>query len=190
LLNPQRNGELSVGQYEKMFRQALGVKQLSVLEHGHLEGDDTDGHVDTLVRFTPNNGLVIQSCYNRTSDSHFEGLSRLVDECRTRLPQHDIFELPLPRVLNEVGERLPASYANYLINNGQILCPTYGEPEDSIALQIIAKANPKYDIVAIDSLPLIQQFGSVHCISMQVPKGTLKPNFLALLSQDVTIYDK
>lgn len=190
LLNPQRNGDLSLNQYEQVFRQALGAKKLAVLEHGHLEGDDTDGHIDTLVRFTPNKGLVIQSCYNRKDDDHFNDLSQLVGECRKRLPQHQIFELPLPCIFNKVGERLPASYANYLIINGQILCPIYGVPEDLVALQIIASAHPKHNIIAIDSLPLIQQFGSVHCISMQVPKGTLKTQVLKLLSQGVTIYDK
>lgn len=190
LLNPQRNGEFSINQYEQVFRQALGAEQLTILEHGHLEGDDTDGHIDTLVRFTPNKGLVIQSCYNRKDDSHFEELSLLVKECGKRLPEHEIFELPLPYIFNEVGERLPASYANYLINNDQILCPTYGEREDSIALNMIANAHPQHKIIPIDSLPLIQQFGSVHCISMQVPKGTLKTEVLKLLSRGVTIYDK
>lgn len=189
LLNPQRNGNFSIDQYEQAFRQALGAKQFIVLDNGHLEGDDTDGHIDTLVRFTPYKGLVIQSCYNRKNDNHFAGLSKLVSECRNRFLEHEIFELPLPKIFNEVGERLPASYANYLINNKQILCPTYGEPEDAVSLQIIAKAHPKHDIVAIDCLPLIQQFGSVHCISMQVPKGTLKLKILELLSQGVTIYD-
>ncbi|GAA0859574.1 agmatine deiminase family protein [Aliiglaciecola litoralis] len=188
LANPQRNGEMSLQEYEQTFKSVLGATKVTCLEHGHLEGDDTDGHIDTLVRYTPSQGLVIQSCYNRPTDSHFAGLSSLVEECRAALPEHRIFELPLPYLENDEGERLPASYANYLINNEQILCPTYRVPEDDIALQIIGRAYPDKKIVAIDSFPLVQQFGSVHCISMQVPKQTLKPEVVAAFKQHVTVW--
>lgn len=189
LLNPERNKQMVISDYAETFKTVLGAKQLISLSYGHLEGDDTDAHIDTLVRFTPDRGLVIQSCYNRPDDSHFEGLSAMVDECRLKMPEHAIFELPLPKIVNQVGERLPASYANYLINNEQILCPVYGEKEDDIALEIIAEAHPQHRIVAINALPLIQQFGSVHCISMQVPKGTLKAEVMFLFSEGIAIYD-
>lgn len=188
LLNPQRNGALSLPEYEQLFKASLGATAVSCFEQGHLEGDDTDGHIDTLVRYTPNQGLVVQSCFNRPDDSHYAGLTGLVNECKIALPEHQIFELPLPYIENELGERLPASYANYLINNEQILCPTYRAPEDAIALQIIASAYPTKRIVAIDSFPLIQQFGSVHCISMQVPKGTLKPEVVAAFTDHVSVW--
>lgn len=176
LQNPERNGDMTLAAYQSAFAQHLGASQISILENGHLEGDDTDGHIDTLVRFTPNNGVVIQSCFNRPDDSHFEGLNSLVDEVKALFPAHQIFELPLPCIHNKVGERLPASYANYLINNQQVLCPIYRQPEDELALTIIGEAYPDYQIIPIDSLPLVQQFGSVHCLSMQVPVGTLKTN--------------
>ncbi|WJG09813.1 agmatine deiminase family protein [Aliiglaciecola sp. LCG003] len=188
LTNPLRNGTLSLSGYEEQFKQILGATQVSILGKGHLEGDDTDGHIDTLARYTPTQGLVIQSCFNRPDDSHFVGLSDLVAECRHALPNHTIFELPLPHIVSEDGERLPASYANYLINNQQILCPIYQQPEDDLALTIIQQAYPDYTIVAIDSLPLVQQFGSVHCISMQVPKGTLLPEVLSQVAQHPVIF--
>ncbi|MDN4500782.1 agmatine deiminase family protein [Alteromonadaceae bacterium BrNp21-10] len=188
LQNPERNGDFSLAEYQQLFTDALGASRVSIFHEGHLEGDDTDGHIDTLVRFTPNNGLVIQACENRPDDSHYAGLHALVEECRQVFPEHQLFLLPLPSIFNDDGERLPASYANYLINNQQVLCPIYQQPEDQQALEILAKAYPQHHIVAIDGLPLVQQFGSVHCISMQVPVGTLKANVIQQLQQGVSVY--
>lgn len=188
LTNPERNGPMSLSDYRDLFADILGATAFSVLKNGHLEGDDTDGHIDTLVRFTPGKGLVIQSAFNRPDDSHFKGLKALVEECRSGFPEHAIFELPLPEIYNEEGDRLPASYANYLINNQQILCPVYGQPEDQLALEVIGKAHPSYKIVAVNSASLVQQFGSIHCISMQIPKGTLTGQTLSKLAQGVHIH--
>ena len=186
LSNPKRNGSLSLDKYREIFTQHLGASQVSIFQHGHLEGDDTDGHIDTLVRFTPNQGLVIQSAFNRPNDAHFAGLAALVAECRTALPEHQIFELPLPEIYNPEGDRLPASYANYLICNQQVLCPVYQQPEDQLALQIMQQAYPDFSIVAINCLPLVQQFGSLHCISMQVPCNTFKTEISARLKTGVS----
>ncbi|GAA0355015.1 agmatine deiminase family protein [Bowmanella denitrificans] len=188
LLNPERNGAMSLDQYQAQFKEYLGASRVSIFEHGHLEGDDTDGHIDTLVRFTPDKGLVIQSCFNRPQDAHFDGLQALVDECRTALPDHQVFELPLPEIYSAEGDRLPASYANYLINNQQVLCPIYGQPEDKVALEVLTKAYPAHNIVALDCAVLVQQYGSLHCISMQVPQGTLKDDVMAQLRKGVTVY--
>ena len=173
LSNPERNGDMTMSQYRGVFKVALGAKSVNIFQQGHLEGDDTDGHIDTLVRFTPDDGLVVQSAFNAPQDSHYQGLAALVAECKVALPEHQIFELPLPHVVNAQGERLPASYANYLINNKQILCPIYQQPEDDLAMDVMAKAYPGHTIVPINCLPLVQQFGSLHCISMQVPVSTL-----------------
>ena len=188
LTNPERNGDMSLDQYKALFSDAIGADKVTILANGHLEGDDTDGHIDTLVRFTPDNGLVIQSCFNRPEDSHFEGLSALVEECRTSLEGHQIFELPLPMIKNSKDERLPASYANYLICNQHIIWPSYQQPEDALARKVLQKAYPDFTLVAIDALPLIQQFGSIHCISMQVPMGTLKPTVVEQLNSGITHY--
>lgn len=189
LTNQLRNGEFGIQAYQKAFSEQLGAKNVSVLKNGHLEGDDTDGHIDTIVRYTPEQGLVIQSCFNAPQDPHFEGLSALVKECRNTFPEHQIYELPLPRVYNQEGERLPASYANYLINNQQVICPVYQEPEDQLALEVLANAYPNHTITPINSRPLVQQFGSIHCISMQVPKGVLKTDVVNLFSRGVTVYE-
>lgn len=189
LTNPQRNGDKSIVSYQQDFAQFLGAKQSIILQNGHLEGDDTDGHIDTLVRFTPDKGLVIQSAFNRPDDSHFDGLDALVKECRQVLPTHQIFELPLPHILNSQGDRLPASYANFLISNQHILCPIYQQEEDKLAMQMMQSAYPEFTIVPINCLPLVQQFGSLHCISMQIPCGILKPEILQSLANGVSVYE-
>jgi agmatine deiminase len=186
LRNPKRNGDLSLDSYRDIFSQYLGASQVSIFEHGHLEGDDTDGHIDTLVRFTPDKGVVIQSAFNRPQDHHFAGLAALVAECKAALPEHKIFELPLPEIVNPEGDRLPASYANYLISNQHVLCPVYQQPEDLLAMDIMQTAYPDFTIVPINCLPLVQQFGSLHCISMQVPEQTLKPEIIKQLSTGVS----
>ncbi|MGJ8679815.1 agmatine deiminase family protein [Paraglaciecola sp.] len=188
LLNPKRNDGIQLSEYNKIFAEYLGASQNIFLKHGHLEGDDTDGHIDTLVRFTPNNGLVVQSAFNRPNDTHHSGLAALVSECQKAFPNHKIFELPLPCIKNIEQDRLPASYANFLISNQQVLFPIYHQPEDVLAMDIMKQAFPKHKIVPIDCLPLIQQFGSLHCISMQVPSGTLKPTVLAQFAKGITQY--
>lgn len=186
LSNPKRNGDMPLSQYTDLFSQYLGAKKVSIFVNGHLEGDDTDGHIDTLVRFTPDQGLVIQSAFNRPDDGHFTGLAALVKECRLAMPEHQIFELPLPDIYNAEGDRLPASYANYLISNQQILCPIYQQPEDQLAMDIMQQAYPNYKIVPINCLPLVQQYGSLHCISMQIPTDTLTVSTLRLLQAGVS----
>ncbi|TDF35148.1 agmatine deiminase family protein [Alteromonadaceae bacterium M269] len=186
LYNPERNGSLDYDNYQQEFQSMLGAELFTVLQHGELEGDDTDGHIDTLVRFTPDQGLVIQSAFNRLEDSHFEDLTALVAECREQFPQHKIYELPLPLVHNKDGERLPASYANFLISNQHVFCPVYNQPEDKEALNVIQQAFPSYKVVAIDCLAIVQQFGSLHCITMQVPTGTLKQEVLEQMNQGIT----
>jgi len=189
LTNPKRNGDKSLVSYQQDFALFLGAKQSIILQNGHLEGDDTDGHIDTLVRFTPDNGLVIQSAFNRPDDSHFLGLAALVKECQQDFPTHQIFELPLPHIVNSQGDRLPASYANFLISNQHILCPIYQQKEDQLAMQVIQNAYPRFTIVPINCLPLVQQFGSLHCISMQIPCGILKPDILQSCANGVYVYE-
>jgi agmatine deiminase len=189
LNNPKRNGDKPIVAYQQDFEQFLGAKQSIILQNGHLEGDDTDGHIDTLVRFTPDNGLVIQSAFNRPDDSHFGGLAALVKECQQTLPAHKIFELPLPLIINSQGDRLPASYANFLISNQYILCPIYQQTEDKLALKVMQNAYPEFTIVPINCLPLVQQFGSLHCISMQIPCGILKPDVLHSFANGVCVYE-
>ena len=189
LSNPERNGEWDEQRHIELFSQTLGATKVTILQHGHLEGDDTDGHIDTLVRFTPDASVVIQSCFNRPDDAHFVGLNALVDECDILLKPSAIFELPLPHIVNEANERLPASYANYLISNDHIFAPVYGEPEDAQALDVLHKAYPDFQVVPIDCRTLVQQFGSLHCITMQVPCGTLKSDVIKLAQSGISVYE-
>lgn len=188
LSNPQRNGSMSSEQYQETFQKYLGASTTTLFKNGHLEGDDTDAHIDTLVRFTPRNDLVIQACNNRPEDPHFTGLQALVSECHAHFPHATIFELPLPNIFNEAGERLPASYANFLLNNGQVLLPYYGVEEDEIALSVLKEAFPGFSIKPINCQTLLQQFGSLHCITMQIPQGTFREEIVAQLNNGVSIY--
>ena len=187
LFNPKRNGHMSEEEYNALFAQYLGAKKVTIFNHGHLEGDDTDGHIDTLARFTPLMGIVLQGADNRPHDPHFAELFKLQYEVSQALPQHKIYSLPLPYVVNENGDRLPASYANFLILNQHILFPIYQQPEDQGALLMIQQAYPNYIILPVNCLSLVQQNGSLHCITMQVPCNTLKAEIIAKAMQGVSI---
>ena len=188
LQNPKRNGNMTLEAYDDTFKAMLGCNKVTIFHQGHLEGDDTDGHIDTLVRFTPDNGLVIQAADNRPDDGHFDGLTALCDECAAALPEHQQFRLPLPEIFNEDGDRLPASYANFLISNNAVLLPVYNQPEDEAAIAVAKAAYPKHKIVPVNCASLVRQYGSLHCISMQVPKHTLTSSVLARFKEGVTIY--
>lgn len=188
LLNPKRNQTMTLDEYKSLFSEALGARQTTIFTQGHLIGDDTDGHIDTLVRFTPQQGVVIQACDNRPQDPHFAGLQALCEQVAEALPEHTQYRLPLPHMVNAENERLPASYANFLICNESVLVPVYGQPEDEAALAVMAQAFTGHKIVPVDCAALIQQFGSLHCISMQVPQGTLTDAVRAQLQQGVTLY--
>lgn len=189
LLNPERNGDKTLESYQQDLTRYLGATRTIILEHGHLEGDDTDGHIDTLVRFTPDHNLVMQGAINKPDDDHFDGLQAMQHECAAHFPNARIFSLPLPEIFAQTGERLPASYANYLIANGAVFAPVYQEPEDQTALEILKRAYPGFTVVPVNCQPLIQQYGSLHCISMQIPTGTLKPDILQQCKHGVSIYE-
>ncbi|MFC0677751.1 agmatine/peptidylarginine deiminase [Lysobacter korlensis] len=144
------------------------------LDHGYLEGDDTDAHVDTLARFASADSIVYQGC-DDPGDSHYEELRNMAQELaalRTREGQpYRLFELPWARPILDDGRRLAASYANFLIVNGAVLMPAYGDEADSAAQAVLAQAFPDREIVAVPCRPLIWQNGSLHCITMQLPAG-------------------
>lgn len=176
LLNPNRNPELSREKIEFELNQRLGSKKVLWLKHGYLAGDDTDSHIDTLARLAPNNTITYVQCSDE-NDEHFDELNKMEQELQALRNcdglAFNLIPLPIPTAcFNQEGERLPATYANFLIINGAVLFPTYRQAEtDKLALTQIHKAFPQHDIIAVDCLPLIQQFGSLHCISMQLPHG-------------------
>jgi len=146
------------------------------LDHGYLEGDDTDAHIDTLARFAPDDAIVFQACDDATDPHHAE-LQAMADEIaalRTRTGQpYRLFPLPWAQPILDDGRRLAASYANYLILDGAVLIPAYGDVADDAAAAVLAQAYPGREIVQVPCRPLIWQNGSLHCITMQLPEGLL-----------------
>ena len=182
LYHKARNPDFDQNDYQAFFNRTLGARHTTILEHGHLENDDTDGHIDTLARFTLDNGIVYQGAENRRADSHFTGLSDMVEELQAAFPNATLHPLPLPMIMykedNGVSTRLPASYANYLIFNDMILAPIYAAPEDQAAIEVLKHAYPHHQIIPVNCTTLVKQYGSLHCITMQVPQGTLKPEYI------------
>lgn len=177
LLEKNRNPQLSREELETFLREAFGVEQVLWLDHGHLSGDDTDSHIDTLARFAPGNTIVYQGCDNQ-EDEHYLELKRMVAqlrEFRTIDEQpYRLLPLPLPQpIIAEEGYRLPATYANFLIINNAVLVPTYNDPADQAALEIIGTSFPDRHIIGIDCRALVLQHGSLHCVTMQIPKGVM-----------------
>jgi agmatine/peptidylarginine deiminase len=144
------------------------------LDHGALEGDDTDAHIDTLARFAPDDAIVFQACDDE-ADSHHADLKAMADEIaalRTRDGKpYRLFPLPWAQPIVDEGRRLAASYANFLIVNGAVLMPAYGDAADDAAAAVLAQAFPDREIVQVPCRPLIWQNGSLHCITMQLPQG-------------------
>ncbi|WP_255860747.1 agmatine deiminase family protein [Bacterioplanoides sp. SCSIO 12839] len=171
LLNPNRNPGLSKEQIEDKLKQELGFSRILWLEHGHLEGDDTDAHIDTLARFCSANSIAY--CQASPSDDHFESLNAMEQELRQLRTQdgepYQLIPLPLPSAqYNDDGDRLPATYANFLVINDAVLLPIYGVNEDQLAVEQIANAFPNRKIYPINCRPVIEQFGSLHCLTMQI----------------------
>lgn len=146
------------------------------LDHGYLEGDDTDAHVDTLARFAAQDAIVYQACDDPT-DSHHGELQAMAAELaalRTRDGRpYRLFPLPWAQPVVDGGRRLAASYANFLIINGAVLMPAYDDPADTLAGAVLAAAFPGREIVPVPCRSLIWQNGSLHCITMQLPQGVV-----------------
>ncbi|GAA4800963.1 agmatine deiminase family protein [Lysobacter hankyongensis] len=165
-------------------REQLGAKlagwlaqdRVLWLERGYLEGDDTDAHIDTLARFAAPDAIVYQAC-DDIADTHYDELQAMAAELsqlRTREGKpYRLFALPWSRPIFDDGRRLAASYANFLIVNGAVLMPSYGDVADARAQEVMAEAFPGRAIVPVPCRPLIWQNGSLHCITMQVPAGAL-----------------
>ena len=174
LLSPNRNGPVTREDVERVLRDALGASRVLWLRNGALEGDDTDSHVDTLARFLPG-GVIAYTACDRQADSHFAPLAAMESELR-ELRQTDgepyrLVPLPIPETIrDEDGQRLPATYANFLILNGAIILPVYADAHyDSLAIERLRDAAPGFEIVTVDCRELIRQHGSLHCATMQIP---------------------
>ena len=179
LLAPHRNQPLTQADIEKRLLSFLHAERILWLDHGYLAGDDTDSHIDTLARFCPNDTIAYVQCTD-TEDEHYTELHLMEEQLRTFQTlsgePYTLVPLPMaPKRFDEEGNRLPATYANFLVINKAVLMPTYGDYElDRQAHDQLAKAFPKHEIVDIDSQTLILQHGSLHCSAMQFPVGALK----------------
>ena len=173
----QRHPEQSREEMSQLLRDKLAAQRVLWLEHGYLQGDDTDAHIDTLARFAPDDAIVFQAC-DDASDTHYGELARMRDELaalRTLTGEpYRLHALPWAKPILDDGRRLAASYANYLIVDGAVLVPAYDDPADAEAVRVIGAAHPGREIVPIPCRPLIWQNGSLHCMTMQLPRGTLR----------------
>ena len=178
LLSPNRNPQLDTSEIEQGLASLLGARRVLWLNHGFLAGDDTDSHIDTLARICPDNVIAYTAC-DDPRDEHYQELKLMEAELQAfRAPDgspYHLIPLPWPKArFDEQAHRLPATYANFLVINGAVLIPTYRDREkDDLALEAVGRAFPGREIIGIDCLPLIEQHGSLHCITMQLPQGVL-----------------
>lgn len=174
LMAPHRNQPLTKEQIDLRLREMLGAERIVWLDHGQLIGDDTDGHIDTIVRPCARDTLLYIKCDNPDDEQYddFKALEEQLRELKTTEGEpYKLMSLPFPDPIFYDGERLPATYANFLIINGAVLVPTYRQPEkDAMAIETLQKAFPDREMVPIDSTIITRQHGSIHCCTMQFPK--------------------
>ncbi len=173
LFNPNRNPQLSAEAIASQLQNYLGAKRILWLEQNNLAGDDTDAHIDTLARFVDAHTIAYCSCDDK-EDPHYEGLKNMEAQLQaftTPAGQpYQLVPLPLPKpIFDEHGQQLPANYANFLIINGAVLIPVYDDAMDKVALERLADYFPEHEIIATPCRPLVHQYGSLHCASMQIP---------------------
>ena len=176
LSSVNRNEYLNQEQLEYHLKDMLGAERILWLENGYLAGDDTDSHIDTLARFCNETTIAYVQCED-PADEHFEELKAMEEELkafRTTTGQpYRLIPLPMADEVIWNGERLPATYANFLIINEAVLVPFYQSDKDETILEILQKVFPDREIVGINCLPLLKQHGSLHCVTMQYPEGTI-----------------
>ena len=178
LLSPNRNGQLNQVEIEEYLKSTFHLQKILWLDHGYLAGDDTDSHIDTLARFCSTNTIAYVKCDDK-EDEHYEALHAMEEQLKTFRTlagePYRLLALPMVDKIEENCERLPATYANFLIMNDAVLYPTYNQPaNDRKAGEVLQQAFPKHEIVGIDCRALIKQHGSLHCVTMQYPQGVIK----------------
>lgn len=177
LTAPNRNDAMSREHLEQELLERLGCVKMLWLDYGQLTGDDTDGHIDTLARFAPG-GIILYTGCDDPNDEHFGPLMQMEEQLKQFTDadgnHYHLIKLPLPNATYDEISRLPATYANFLVMNHQVLVPLYGQAEnDVLACQLIGEAFPGRKIVGIDCRALICQHGSLHCATMQLPADSL-----------------
>ena len=184
LLSKNRNNLTDKADFEQWFAADFDAKRVLWLDAGFLVGDDTDSHIDTLARLCPDDTIVYVQCLD-PDDIHYDELQAMEEQLRTFRTAdgkpYRLLPLPMPDAIlesdfadaveDEGDQRLPATYANFLIVNDAVLYPTYDQPaNDERARQVLQEAFPGREIVGIDCRVLIRQHGSLHCVTMQYPR--------------------
>ncbi|MGZ8145074.1 MAG: agmatine deiminase family protein [Methylosarcina sp.] len=178
LLNPNRNRGLSQFDIERQLGLQLGASRVFWINQPNLSGDDTDAHIDTLARFCSADTIAYTAC-DDSSDPHYESLKIMetqLESLRTRNGKpYNLIPLPLPKpIFDEEGQPLPANYANFLIINQAVMVPVYEDPKDAVALERLKGCFPDREIIPTPCRPLVHQYGSLHCMTMQFPAALLK----------------
>ncbi len=173
LMAPNRNQPLTKKEIEEYLKKTLCAEQIVWLDYGNLIGDDTDGHIDTIVRIAPNDTILYVKCDDKNDEQFddFNALENQLQNLRTKEGKpYRLLPLPMLKAMYDDGDRLPATYANFLIINGAVLVPTYNQPDlDKKAMDIILTAFPDREIIGIDAQVAVRQHGSLHCLTMQFP---------------------
>jgi agmatine deiminase len=166
-----RNQNFTKEDYEAVFKEFLGITNIIWLGNG-IEGDDTHGHIDDLCRFVNENTVVTIVESDKKDDNYKplqDNLKRLQNAKLENGKPLNIVELPMPKRIYFDGIVLPASYANFLILNKSVLVPTFNDSNDRVALNILADCFPNREIIGISAIDLIWGFGTLHCLSQQIP---------------------
>lgn len=177
LLSANRNPHLGKEAIETKLRDTLGVSRVLWLDHGHLAGDDTDSHIDILARLAPENTIIHMHC-DDPDDEHYSEFLAMREQLKTFRTAsgepYRLASLPWPSAkFSRHGDRIAPSYANFLIINGAVLVPTYHDEADAEALAVIESCFPDREVIGINCLALLEQGGSLHCMTMQFPEGVL-----------------
>lgn len=175
LLSPNRNSFLSKDEIELYLKETFGLDRVLWLDYGYLAGDDTDSHIDTLARFCDEHTIAYVKC-DDAKDEHYDALKKMEEQLKSFVDYegnpYRLISLPMAvPVYDENNDRLPATYANFLIMNEAVLVPIYGKKEvDELAIKQLQSVFPNREIVGVNCSALIRQHGSLHCVTMQYPK--------------------
>lgn len=179
LLSPNRNPHFSKAEIENKLIALFNLKRVLWLDNGELQGDDTDAHIDTVARFCDEKTIAYVQCTD-INEEHYESLKQMEEELKLlkTLDNQTYHLIPLPMAdaifAPDDNRRLPATYANFLIMNDVVLIPTYEVKQDALAIEQLQKAFPTKKVIGINCSALLLQHGSLHCITMQYPKGSIR----------------
>jgi agmatine/peptidylarginine deiminase len=162
IYNPNRNFALTKDEINQKIKKLFGLKELIVLENGALVGDDTDSHIDTLARFIDEDTIAYVKCYDK-EDEHYHELQRMEKELEKT--DFKLLPLPLPKAHFFEGQRLPATYLNFVFINDALIVPTYNDESDFIVIDTLKKYLDT-NVLAVDASILIREHGSLHCASI------------------------